>query len=56
MQHHLLLTLTVLCLSCVLVLICMQPLDYQQTLIKSFTMAGVGLHTGEYGEWDTALG
>jgi hypothetical protein len=28
----------------------LQPLDYQQTLIKSFTVGGVGLHTAEYGE------
>jgi hypothetical protein len=26
-----------------------QPLDYQQTLIKSFTIGGIGLHSGEYG-------
>eukprot|EP00775_Hariotina_reticulata_P013611 gene13611-13736_t len=25
-----------------------QPLDYQQTVIKSFTIGGVGLHSGEY--------
>lgn len=28
----------------------LQPLDYQQTLIKSFTIGGVGLHSGEYSE------
>ena len=28
----------------------LQPLDYQQTLIKSFTLGGVGLHSGEYGK------
>lgn len=27
-----------------------QPLDYQQTVIRSFTIGGVGLHSGEYGE------
>lgn len=25
-----------------------QPAEYQQTLIKSFTLGGIGLHTGEY--------
>jgi hypothetical protein len=28
----------------------MQPLDYQQTLLKSFTLGGIGLHSAEYGE------
>lgn len=26
-----------------------QPAEYQQTLRKSFTLGGIGLHTGEYG-------
>ncbi|KAF8058327.1 lpxC [Scenedesmus sp. PABB004] len=25
-----------------------QPLDYQQTLVKSFTLGGIGLHSAEY--------
>jgi hypothetical protein len=28
----------------------LQPLDYQQTLLKSFTLGGIGLHSAEYGE------
>jgi hypothetical protein len=28
----------------------MQPLDYQQTLLKSFTLGGIGLHSAEYGK------
>ena len=26
-----------------------QPAEYQQTLRKSFTLGGIGLHTGDYG-------
>ena len=29
---------------------CIQATDYQQTLKRSFTLGGTGLHTGEYGE------
>jgi hypothetical protein len=29
----------------------LQAADYQQTLLHSFTMGGMGLHTAEYGEW-----
>lgn len=32
----------------------LQPMDYQQTLRKSFTVGGIGLHTGEYGVWPGA--
>jgi hypothetical protein len=28
----------------------MQPGQYQQTLKTSFTVGGLGLHSGEYGE------
>lgn len=28
----------------------MQPCEYQQTLLRSFTLGGIGLHTGEYGQ------
>ena len=27
-----------------------QPGEHQQTLARSFTIGGLGLHTGEYGE------
>ena len=30
---------------------CLQPQSYQQTLKQSFLLGGVGLHTGEYGEF-----
>ena len=36
--------------------LCVQPKETQQTILKSFTLGGVGLHSGEYGEFQGALG
>ena len=32
----------------------LQPGQFQQTLIRSFTLGGIGMQTGEYGEWGEA--
>lgn len=33
----------------------MQPMDYEQTLRKAFTVAGIGLHSGEFGKYPAAV-
>ena len=33
----------------------MQPMDYEQTLQKAFTVAGIGLHSGEFGRFPAAV-
>ena len=33
----------------------LQPMEYQQTLQKAFTVAGIGLHSGDFGKWSCYL-